>query len=104
VSCGIPNELIVRVQQNDTDHPVHIFVMCEDLAQRDVIVGDLQRTATNLDVPFEPDHLHLVPDHTVTEIVGKPKFSWLGTDAMLCRTGGIPREVADNWAAAQHAG
>lgn len=57
---GIPNELIVRMQQNDTDHPVHIFVMCEDANQRDIIVRDMQKTADELNLPFNPDHLHLV--------------------------------------------
>jgi hypothetical protein len=57
---GIPNELIVRMQQNDTDHPVHIFGMCEDSAQREIIVRDMQRTASDLGLVFNPDHLHLV--------------------------------------------
>ena len=65
-SFGIPNEFIVRMQQNDTDHPVHIFVMCEDLDQFDVIVRDMQGTAAELGLLFDPDHLHLVPWDTDT--------------------------------------
>ena len=57
---GIPNELIVRMQQNDTASPVHIFVMCADLAQRDTIVRELQHTADQLAVKFNPGQLHLI--------------------------------------------
>lgn len=65
-SFGIPNELIVRMQQNDTDHPVHIFVMCDDPAQQDVIARDLEHTADELKLSFNPAHLHLVPWDTDT--------------------------------------
>ena len=54
------------MQQNDTDHPVHIFVMCEDLGQFDVIAHDLNETAGNLGLSFDPDHLHLIPWDTDT--------------------------------------
>lgn len=63
---GIPNELIVRMQQNDTSHPVHIFVMCADTTQHGIICTDLQRTATALGLTFNPDHLHIVPWDTDT--------------------------------------
>ncbi|ODV41206.1 hypothetical protein AWV79_00355 [Cupriavidus sp. UYMMa02A] len=59
-SFGIPNELIIRMQQNDTVKPVHIFVMCADLDQREVILRDLQHTADEMSLRFDPDHLHLV--------------------------------------------
>lgn len=65
-SFGIPNELIVRMQQNETENPVHIFVMCEDLNQFDVIVGDLHHTATELELSFDPENLHLVSWDTDT--------------------------------------
>src|SRR5262249_45516397 len=42
-----------------------------------------------------------LPDHTVVGILGKPEFPWLGTDAMHCRTRGIPRAVVDNWLKSQ---
>ena len=48
---GIPNELIVRMQQNEQTEPVHL---CD----------------------VRP---------------------WLGTDAMHCRTRGVPRAVVDTW-------
>lgn len=59
-SFGIPNELIVRMQQNDTARPVHIFVMCVAPNERDHIVCDLQRTADQLSLQFDPEHLHLI--------------------------------------------
>ena len=31
---GVPDELIVRMQQNDSAQPVHIFVFCEDPAAK----------------------------------------------------------------------
>lgn len=62
---GIPNELIVRMQQNDSK-PVHIFVMCADLNERANIIGDLQQTADAIRVEFRPDNLHLVPWDTDT--------------------------------------
>lgn len=42
-----------------------------------------------------------LPNHTVIGIAGKPEFPWLGTDAMHCRTHGVPRPVVDNWLASQ---
>lgn len=63
---GIPNELIIRMQQNDTAHPVHIFVMCADPGQRRHIVEDLQGTAAELSLTFNPDNLHLVAWDTDT--------------------------------------
>lgn len=42
-----------------------------------------------------------LPTHTVIGIPGKPEFPWLGTDAMHCRTRGVPREVVDHWLASQ---
>lgn len=63
---GIPNELIVRVQQNDSMDPVHIFVMCADQNQRPTIVRELQQTADELNLKFNPDHLHLIAWDTDT--------------------------------------
>ncbi|WP_429553849.1 agmatine deiminase family protein [Paraburkholderia sp. MM5477-R1] len=59
-SFGIPSEMIIRMQQNDTATPVHILVMCADVAQRDIILRDLQQTADKLSLKFNPDHLQLV--------------------------------------------
>ena len=63
---GIPNELIVRMQQNDTTHPVHIFVLCQDLTQRDAIEHNLEQTARKLSLMFNPDLLHVIPWDTDT--------------------------------------
>lgn len=38
-----------------------------------------------------------LPDHKIVGIAGKPEFPWLGTDALHCRTQGIPRAVVNNW-------
>lgn len=59
-SFGIPNELIVRMQQADTDNPVHIFIMCADETQLPVIIEDLQKTATSLNLKFDPCLIKLV--------------------------------------------
>lgn len=63
---GIPNELIIRMQQNDSKEPVHIFVMCLDPDQKEVIDKDLQATAGKLNLKYNPDHLHIVPWDTDT--------------------------------------
>lgn len=59
-SFGIPNELIIRMQQNETSHPVHILVMCGDASEREPLLKDLQKTADELSLKFNPDHLHLI--------------------------------------------
>lgn len=38
-----------------------------------------------------------LPEHKVIGIIGKEQTPWLGTDAMHCRTRGVPRDVVDNW-------
>jgi agmatine/peptidylarginine deiminase len=63
---GIPNDLIVRMQQNDSIDPVHIFVMCDDLSQRENIIDDLQKTANQENLTFNPDNLHIVQWDTDT--------------------------------------
>lgn len=65
-SFGIPNELIVRMQQNQTSDPVHIFVMCADESEKQNIAKDLDMTAQELGLTFNPDHLHIVPWDTDT--------------------------------------
>ncbi|WP_105188171.1 agmatine deiminase family protein [Pseudoalteromonas sp. T1lg48] len=63
---GIPNELIVRMQQNDTSNPVHIFVMCGDESQKQNIDKELSETASALGLTYNPEHLHIVPWDTDT--------------------------------------
>jgi len=38
-----------------------------------------------------------LPDYTIVGIIGKPEAPWLGTDALHCRTRGVPRTVVENW-------
>lgn len=40
-----------------------------------------------------------MPDHRIVGILGKPGHPWLGTDALHCRTRGVPKSAVDNWAA-----
>jgi len=63
---GIPDELIVRMQQNDTSNPVHIFVLCDDVAMKPVIDASLAAEAERLQLTYYPTHLHLVPWDTDT--------------------------------------
>ena len=63
---GVPNELIVLTQQNDSDKPVHTFIFCDDEKQLDPINTSLQKTADEMGVTFNPDHVHLIPWDTDT--------------------------------------
>ena len=63
---GIPNELIVRMQQNENAKPVHIFVMCDDTSAKAEIDASLSATAKALGLVYNPDHLYLVPWDTDT--------------------------------------
>jgi len=65
-SFGIPDELIVRMQQNDSAEPVHIFVMCDDASAKAGIDASLAAEAARLGLQYEPAHLHLVPWNTDT--------------------------------------
>lgn len=65
-SFGIPDELIVRMQQNDTDHPVHIFVFCDDPAVKVEIDANLSQEADKLGIEYNPNNLHIVPWDTDT--------------------------------------
>lgn len=66
-SFGIPNELIVRMQQlSSKGGPVHIFIMCDDETQLPIITASLEATAKSLKIPFDPNLVHLVPWDTDT--------------------------------------
>ncbi len=65
-SFGIPDELIVRMQQNDTDHPVRIFVMCDDASARAEVDATLTCEAERLGITYNPEHLHFVAWDTDT--------------------------------------
>lgn len=63
---GVPNELIVLTQQNDTAHPVHTFIFCDDETQLESINESLQKTADEIGAIFNPSHVHLIPWDTDT--------------------------------------
>ncbi|MDO8454766.1 MAG: agmatine deiminase family protein, partial [Sulfurimonas sp.] len=64
---GIPNELIVRMQQLDSkEEPVRIFIMCDDDTQLPYIIKNLEDTAKSLQIAFDPNLLSLVPWDTDT--------------------------------------
>lgn len=63
---GIPNELIIKMQQADSDDPVHIFIMCNDLDERSKIIDALSTEAIDRGLKFNPDLIHLVPWDTDT--------------------------------------
>jgi Porphyromonas-type peptidyl-arginine deiminase len=58
---GIPDELIIRMQQADSAEPVHIFALCADLDQLDVVIAGLSATASAERLPFDPKLIHFVP-------------------------------------------
>jgi len=63
---GVPNELIVLSQQNDTDNPLHTFIFCNDETLSGEITGSLQKTAKQMGVEFRPENVHLIPWDTDT--------------------------------------
>ena len=63
---GIPNELIIRMQQLDSEQPVHIFIMCADQNEKVNVVNSLTETATAKGLNFDPDLIHFVPWDTDT--------------------------------------
>ena len=63
---GIPNELIIRMQQNESNNPIHIFVMCGDISQKQHIEKELNQTAAELDLSLKSENLHIVPWDTDT--------------------------------------
>lgn len=63
---GIPNELIIKMQQADSAVPVHIFIMCDDSSERSKIIDTLSAEAGDNGLKFNPDLIHLVPWDTDT--------------------------------------
>ena len=63
---GIPNDLIIRMQQADSRQPVHIFIMCADLDQQCVVIDSLTATAKSENLQFDPKLIHFVPWDTDT--------------------------------------
>ena len=44
-----------------------------------------------------------LPGYQITGVPCQPGYPWLGTDALHCRTRGVPREVVNNWLESQKA-
>ena len=63
---GIPNDLIIGMQQADSAQPVHIFVMCADLNQLSIVMGDLNATAALEGLAFDPKLVRFVTWDTDT--------------------------------------
>lgn len=63
---GIPNELIIRMEQLDSENPVHIFIFCNDESQRKNIIEALQKEATEKNLKFDEKLIHLIPWDTDT--------------------------------------
>lgn len=63
---GIPDELIIRMQQADTDHPVHIFILCDDASVLPGLNERFSAAANQLGLTFDPNLVHLVPWDTDT--------------------------------------
>ncbi|AGN70735.1 agmatine deiminase family protein [Paenibacillus caseinilyticus] len=63
---GIPNDLIIKMQQLDTDHPVRIFIMCDDQNEKKNIIQSLNETAASEGLKFDPELIHLIPWDTDT--------------------------------------
>lgn len=63
---GIPNDLIIRMQQLDSEQPVQIFIMCADQDKRSEVVDSLTATAKAENLQFDPDLIHFVPWDTDT--------------------------------------
>lgn len=74
---GIPDELIVRMQQADTKKPVHIFIFCNDETELPRITANLQRCAEEKSIPFAPGLLHLIPWDTDTYWTRDYAPSWI---------------------------
>lgn len=74
---GIPDELIVRMQQAETKKPVHIFIFCNDETELPRITANLQRCAEEKGIPFAPGLLHLIPWDTDTYWTRDYAPSWI---------------------------
>lgn len=60
---GVPNELIIRMQQLDDQNvkPIHIFILCADRSEREHIIASLWQTAEKENLAFDPELIHLIP-------------------------------------------
>jgi agmatine/peptidylarginine deiminase len=63
---GIPDELIVRLQQADSDCPVRVFVLCDNPAELDAVREGLAKVAGERQLAYDPQLIHFVPWDTDT--------------------------------------
>lgn len=63
---GIPDELIVRMQQADTQNPVHIFIFCNDDSVKEEVISNLSECATKMKLAFNPELIVFIPWDTDT--------------------------------------
>lgn len=63
---GIPNDLIIKMQQLNKPEPVHIFILCNDKNEKYNIVQSLKETAIEQNLAFNPELIHLIPWDTDT--------------------------------------
>lgn len=63
---GIPDELIVKMQQLNTGTPVHIFILCDDKNEKKNIIRNLEIKAAEQHLEFDPELIHLIPWDTDT--------------------------------------
>jgi len=59
-SFGIPNELIIRMQQASSATPVHIFILCADESLQNDVIADLECSAKELALTFDPNLIHFI--------------------------------------------
>ncbi len=63
---GVPNELIIRLQQLENPEPVQIFIFCADANMYAPVLENLQATAKDMKLPFNPELVHFIPWDTDT--------------------------------------
>lgn len=63
---GVPNDLIIKMQQLDTPEPVHVFILCNDVKEKENIVVSLQKTAQEENLLFDKQLIHIIPWNTDT--------------------------------------
>jgi agmatine deiminase len=64
---GIPDELIIKMQQLETGKPVHIFIMCNMTEEENnALLDRLGHLAKSLCLPFDRSLFHFIPWDTDT--------------------------------------
>src|SRR3990172_2163866 len=63
---GIPEELMILMEQLDSGQPVRIFIMCADQDQKSYVINSLTATAASKKLKFDPNLIHFVAWDTDT--------------------------------------